>query len=155
MARPRVRNPRRASLVGSLLERDGQQSLVTARWRHSTHRPAAGVRGSQQRTPLNLPTHDAAPLSTLDRHGSAFRYANAVVQLIWSCGPSRRWCVGCCLVSAVCRVQDQTACRLVYLPGSKGASIVFPARRGPSGVSGRVGKRGGVGRGNVGRWKEL
>eukprot|EP00752_Nemacystus_decipiens_P012689 g11242.t1 len=72
MARPRVRNPRRASLVGSLLERDGQQSLVTARWRHSTHRPAAGVRGSQQRTPLNLPTHDAAPLSTLDRHGSAF-----------------------------------------------------------------------------------
>lgn len=74
MARPRVRNPRRASLVGSLLERDGQQGLVTARWRHSTHRPAAGVRGSQQRTPLNLPTHDAAPLSTLDRHGSAFRY---------------------------------------------------------------------------------
>ncbi|CBJ26899.1 conserved unknown protein [Ectocarpus siliculosus] len=70
VARPRVRDPRRVLLVGALLERNGH-SLVTARWRHGTHRPAAGVRGSQ-RTPLSLPTQNSPPLSTLDRHSSAF-----------------------------------------------------------------------------------
>ncbi|CAM9378541.1 unnamed protein product [Pylaiella littoralis] len=70
MARPRVRNSRCASLVGALLERSGQ-GLVTAGWRHGTHRPAAGARRSQ-RTPLGSPTYEVAPLSTLDRHGSAF-----------------------------------------------------------------------------------
>ncbi|CAM9563358.1 unnamed protein product [Hapterophycus canaliculatus] len=71
MARPRTRSPRRALLLGALLEGNGPQSLVTARWRHGMHRPAAGVRGSQ-RAPLSLPTRDVVPLSTLDRHGSAF-----------------------------------------------------------------------------------
>ena len=67
------------------------------------------------------------------------------------------------LPSVVCWLLPGVCClpcagpdsKSISLPGSKGASIVFPARRGPSGVSGRVGKRGGVGRGNVGRWKEL
>ncbi|CAB1119411.1 unnamed protein product [Ectocarpus sp. CCAP 1310/34] len=70
VARPRVRDPRRVLLVGALLERNGHR-LVTARWRHGMHRPAAGVRGSQ-RTPLSLPTQNAPPLSTLDRHSSTF-----------------------------------------------------------------------------------
>lgn len=53
------------------------QRAHTARWRQGTVRPAAGLGGlglgGSQRTPLPLPTQSLSPLSTLDRHGSAFR----------------------------------------------------------------------------------
>lgn len=97
MARPRSRNTRRSLSLGALLEGNGPQSLVTARWRHGMHRPAAGVRGSQ-RAPLSLPTRDVVPLSTLDRHGSAFRCEFFRFSVGLSCRSVVIWspCCRCC-----------------------------------------------------------
>lgn len=71
MSRPRVRTAKRLLPLGALREKHDVASSATARWRQSVVGPAVG---GLQRIPLTVPTRDAVPLSTLDRHSSSPRY---------------------------------------------------------------------------------